>query len=47
MTNAFKWLNRRGGQRRSYNWETFSEILTRVGIAKPRITEVGDRKALA
>jgi group II intron reverse transcriptase/maturase len=47
ISNALKWLNRRGGQRRSYNWETFSEILTRVGIAKPRITEVGARKALA
>lgn len=47
IDNAFKWLNRRGGQRRSYNWETFSQVLTRVGIAKPRITEVADRPALA
>ena len=45
--NAFKWLNRRGGKRRSFTWETFNEILARVKIARPRITEVSYRKALA
>ena len=45
--HAFKWLNRRGGQKKSFTWQTFNEILTRVGIARPRITEVSYREALA
>ena len=36
---AFKWLNRRGGKRRSFTWGAFSRALHRLGIAKPRITE--------
>jgi RNA-directed DNA polymerase len=37
---AFKWLNRRGGKRRSYNWDRFNTVLKVVNIARPRITEV-------
>ncbi|HEY90630.1 MAG TPA: group II intron reverse transcriptase/maturase [Dehalococcoidia bacterium] len=37
---AFKWLNRRGGKRRSYTWEEFKRVLNLVKIAQPRITEV-------
>lgn len=37
MDCAFKWLNRRGGKRRSYTWESFRQVLAYVGIAKPRI----------
>lgn len=34
----FKWLNRRS-QRRSYNMDTFQQMLNTVGIETPRITE--------
>jgi len=44
---AFKWLNRRGGKRRSFTWTMFEQILARVGIARPRIMEVSYRPALA
>ena len=36
---AFKWLNRRGGKRRSFTWQAFTIALSRLGVAKPRITE--------
>jgi len=37
---AFKWLNRRGGKRKSFTWDRFNQILERVRVARPRITEV-------
>lgn len=37
---TFKWLNRRGGKRRSFNWKRYKEVLTRMQVARPRITEV-------
>jgi group II intron reverse transcriptase/maturase len=36
---AFKWLNRRGGKRKSFTWTVFNRALQKLGIAKPRITE--------
>lgn len=36
---AFKWLNRRGGKRKSFTWPAFSRALQKLGIARPRITE--------
>jgi len=36
---AFKWLNRRGGKRRSFNWGQFKVALEKVGIARPRVVE--------
>ena len=36
---SFKWLNRRGGKRRSFTWKTFTQALKRLGVARPRITE--------
>ena len=36
---SFKWLNRRGGKRRSFTWKAFTRALKRLGIAYPRITE--------
>jgi len=36
---AFKWLNRRGGKRRSFTWDAFKRALKRLGVARPRITE--------
>jgi hypothetical protein len=36
---AFKWLNRRGGKRKSFTWSAFKTALARVGVVMPRITE--------
>ena len=36
---AFKWLNRRGGKRKSFTWPVFNRALRKLGVAKPRITE--------
>lgn len=47
MQCAFKWLNRRGGKRKSYTWKLFNQILDRVKIARPRITEVKRRRVFA
>jgi group II intron reverse transcriptase/maturase len=40
MECVLKWFNRRGGKRKSYTRDRFFKMLDRVGIAKPRITEV-------
>jgi RNA-directed DNA polymerase len=47
MDCTFKWLNRRGGKRRSFLWEQFTQVLDRVKIARPRITEVRRRRVYA
>lgn len=39
VESAFKWLNRRGGKRKSFTWAAFNRALKRLGIARPRITE--------
>ena len=39
IASAFKWLNRRGGKRRSFTWADFTQALKRLGVARPRITE--------
>lgn len=44
---TFKWLNRRGGKRRSYTWERFTQVLDFVQIARPRITEISQRRVTA
>ena len=44
---AYKWLNRRGGKRKSFTWEVFHQVLSRVKIAVPRITEVSRRRVYA
>jgi group II intron reverse transcriptase/maturase len=44
---AFKWLNRRGGQRRSFTWARFTQVLALVQIARPRITEVSRPRVFA
>ncbi len=36
---AYKWLNRRGGKRSSFNWGQFKVALERLGIAWPRVVE--------
>jgi hypothetical protein len=42
-----KWRNRRGGKRQSFTWEQFLQGLDRIGIARPRITEVKHRRVVA
>ena len=34
---AFKWLNRRGGKRKSFTWIAFSNAIERLRIAKPKL----------
>lgn len=36
---AFKWLNRRGGKKRSFNWAQFTVALEKLRVAKPRVVE--------
>lgn len=47
MDCTYKWLNRRGGKRRSFNKGRFYKILDLVNIARPRITEVRRRRVFA
>ena len=44
MECTFKWLNRRGGKKKSFTWERFNEIVNIVKIIRPRITEVKRRR---
>jgi hypothetical protein len=37
---AFKWLNRRGGKRKSFTWRVFTKAIDRLGIAKPKMVMV-------
>lgn len=34
---SFKWLNRRGGKRKSFTWKAFARAIERLGIAKPKL----------
>jgi RNA-directed DNA polymerase len=47
MDCPYTWLNRRGGKRKSWTWEQFNQILDRVKIARPRLTEVKRRRVCA
>nr|VFK17219.1 MAG: Group II intron, maturase-specific domain [Candidatus Kentron sp. LPFa]VFK32539.1 MAG: Group II intron, maturase-specific domain [Candidatus Kentron sp. LPFa] len=40
---AFKWLNRRGGKRRSFTLETFFKALKRLGVATPKVVGESQR----
>jgi group II intron reverse transcriptase/maturase len=37
---AFKWLNRRGGKRKSFTRRVFTKAIDRLGIAKPKMVTV-------
>jgi hypothetical protein len=37
---SFKWLNRRGGKRKSFTWKTFAKAIERLRIAKPEMEMV-------
>ena len=39
IETAYKWLNRRGGKRRSFNWGQFKDALKRLGVVLPQVTE--------
>lgn len=41
---AFKWLNRRGGKRRSFTWPQFKRALARLCIPKPAIRPWGRKR---
>jgi group II intron reverse transcriptase/maturase len=45
--SGFTWRNRRGGKRQSFPWEQFPQGWDRIGIARPRITEVKPRRVCA
>jgi RNA-directed DNA polymerase len=44
---TFTWRNRRGGKRQSFTWEPFTQAWDRIGIARPRMTEVPHRRVFA
>jgi RNA-directed DNA polymerase len=41
---TFKWRNRRGGKRKSFNWDQFRAFMV-TSIAQPKITETKRRRA--
>jgi RNA-directed DNA polymerase len=43
---AFKWLNRRGGKRRSFTWARFTQVAL-AQIARPCITELRHPRVMA
>lgn len=43
---AYKWLNRRGGKRRSFNWGQFKVTLEKLNIAWPKVTEKRGKHAV-
>jgi RNA-directed DNA polymerase len=47
MACAFKWLNRRGGKRRRFSWQRFTQLLDAVPIERPRLTEPRRRRVYA
>jgi RNA-directed DNA polymerase len=47
MECTLKGLNRRGGKRKRLTWEQFPQVLDRVKIARPGITEVKRRRVYA
>ena len=44
---TFKWRHRRGGKRQRFTWEPFTQAWDRIGIARPRMTEVKQRRVFA
>ncbi len=37
VERSFKWLNCRGGKRKSFTWKVFAKAIERLGIAKPKL----------
>ena len=47
MTCACTWRNRRGGKRKSFSWERFTQRLDAVHLERPRIPEQSRRRVYA
>lgn len=47
MECTFKWLNRRGGKRKSFTWEAFWRAVDRGLVRKPRIVAYRRQRVLA
>jgi hypothetical protein len=47
IQSAYQWRNRRGGKRKSYTWAQYTQVLDRVRIAHPGITEARRRRVSA
>ena len=47
MACAYKWLNRRGGQRKGFSWRRFIQLLDAAPTERPRITEPRRRRVYA
>lgn len=43
---AYKWLNRRGGKKYSFNWKTFVMALERLKVATPRVSDTGRKRVV-
>ena len=41
IESAYKWLNRRGGKKNSFNWKSFTKALKRLKVATPRVFDTG------
>jgi group II intron reverse transcriptase/maturase len=37
IESAYKWLNRRGGKKNSFNWRSFTKALKRLQVSTPRL----------
>ena len=46
IESAYKWLNRRGGKKNSFNWETFVKALERLKVATPRVFDTGRKRVV-
>ena len=46
IESAYKWLNRRGGKKNSFNWSTFVTALKRLDVATPRLFDTGRRRVV-
>jgi RNA-directed DNA polymerase len=47
LHGAFTWLTRRGGKRRGFSWQRFTQLLDAVPIERPRLTELSRRSVSA
>ena len=43
VESAYKWLNRRGGKKNSFNWSSFTKALKRLKVATPQVFDTGRR----
>ena len=46
IDSAYKWLNRRGGKKNSFNWKSFTRALKRLKIATPRLYDTGRQRVV-